>query len=187
MTSFLTGGEGQGTEGPASGEIVGIMKQMQDTMEKDLAETIAAEEQAKKAYDGLMAAKQKEVDSLTLAIEQKMKRVGEVGIELVNLREDADDTAEGLAENKKMLLDLEKNCDTKQKEYDAECKTRQEELLALADTIKMLNDDDALELFKKTIPSASFIQLQVTSKYVQHQALEALNKARLSNGHRGNA
>ena len=36
------------------------------------------------------------------------------------------------------------------------CKTRTEELLALADTIKMLNDDDALELFKKILPGQYF-------------------------------
>merc|ERR1719181_1561933 len=30
-----------------------------------------------------------------------------------------------------------------------------EELLALADTIKILNDDDALELFKKTLPGSA--------------------------------
>ena len=34
-------------------------------------------------------------------------------------------------------------------------RVRAEELVALADTIKILNDDDALDLFKKTLPSAS--------------------------------
>ena len=34
-------------------------------------------------------------------------------------------------------------CASKQKEHEAAVKLRQEELLALADTIKMLNDDDA--------------------------------------------
>ena len=29
------------------------------------------------------------------------------------------------------------------------------ELAALADTIKVLNDDDALDFFKKTLPSAA--------------------------------
>ena len=36
------------------------------------------------------------------------------------------------------------------------------ELPALADTIKTLNDNDALELFKKTLPS-NFVQIQVTA------------------------
>merc|ERR1719158_729137 len=63
-------------------------------------------------------------------------------------------------------------------------KLRGEELLALADTIKILNDDDALELFKKTLPSpaASFVQLQVTAKDQQRKALAAIRAARRS-GH----
>jgi chromosome segregation ATPase len=58
-------------------------------------------------------------------------------------------------------------------------KTRNEELLALADTIKILNDDDALELFKKTLPSASasLMQLKETSASMRSHALAALRKA----------
>merc|ERR1719217_1526590 len=152
-------------------------------MAKDIADLIAQEEAAIKAYDELMAAKQKEVDSLTKAIEEKTKRLGEVGIELVNLKEDLDDTSEMLGEDKKFLADLEKNCEAKAKEWELRCKTRQEELLALAETIKILNDDDALELFKKTLPSASLLQLQVTNKEVKDQAMRALNGLR-KNGHR---
>jgi hypothetical protein len=46
----------------------------------------------------------------------------------------------------------------------------------LADTIKVLNDDDALELFKKTLPgsSASFMQLTVTNKALKQKALAVL-------------
>merc|ERR1719316_2493874 len=58
-------------------------------------------------------------------------------------------------------------------------KLRSQELLALADTIKILNDDDALELFKKTLPgSASFVQLQVTKVDQQRRALAAIRAAR---------
>merc|ERR1719171_842897 len=64
-------------------------------------------------------------------------------------------------------------------------KLRSEELLALADTIKVLNDDDALELFKKTLPaSASFMQLQVTISEQRRQALAAIRAARGSGGGR---
>merc|ERR1719171_2968782 len=45
------------------------------------------------------------------------------------------------------------------------------ELAALADTIKILNDDDALDLFKKTLPSASLLQLKVTSSALRQRAL----------------
>merc|ERR1719221_619265 len=53
---------------------------------------------------------------------------------------------------------------------------RAEEIVALADTIKILNDDDALELFKKTLPSASasFLQVQESFAARQRQARAAL-------------
>merc|ERR1719316_975059 len=131
-------------------------------MGKNLEDLIAQEEAAIKAYDGLMEAKQKEVDAATKAIEEKIKRIGELGIEIVNLKEDLDDTTAAFMDDKKFLADLEKNCAAKEKEWAIRQKTRAEELLAIADTIKILNDDDALELFKKTalVQSSAFVQLQ---------------------------
>merc|ERR1719463_978708 len=61
-------------------------------------------------------------------------------------------------------------------EWAERSKIRAEELLALADTIKLLNDDDALELFKKTLPSASFLQLKVSSEEVRQRALQMLRR-----------
>merc|ERR1719310_9458 len=180
LASFLTQSAGHGYA-PASGEIVGILKQMKDTMEKDLAEVIAQEESAKSDFEALVAAKEKEIEAATKAIEEKIKRGGEVAVELVNLKEDLDDTVESLAEDKKFLADLEKNCEIKKKEQEARQKTRKEELLAIADTIKILNDDDALELFKKAIPgasAASFMQVEVTQKQLQKEALATLQSAR---------
>merc|ERR1719247_1089123 len=128
---------------------------MSDEMTADFAEEKAAEEKAIKAYDALMAAKTKEVNALTKAIEEKMTRVGELAVEIVQMKNDLGDTAEALEEDKKFMEDMEKNCATKSAEWDEISRTRADELVALADTIKVLNDDDALDLFKKTLPSAS--------------------------------
>merc|ERR1719281_813635 len=149
LVSFLSQGEGYA---PASGEIVGILKTMHDEMTADFAEEKAAEEAAIKAYDQLMAAKTKEVNALTKAIEEKMTRVGELAVEIVQMKNDLGDTAESLGDDKKFLKDLEANCAKKSAEWEEIVKTRNEELLALADTIKVLNDDDALEVFKKALP-----------------------------------
>merc|ERR1719160_1460755 len=178
LVSFLSGGQGD-AEGyaPASGEIVGILKQLGDEMAKDLAEAVAAEEAAIKAYEELMAAKKKEVEALTKAIEEKLVRVGELGVQIAEMKNDLEDTTEDLAEDKKYLADLAKNCELKKKEWEVRCKTRSEELLALADTIKILNDDDALELFKKTLPSASFMQVQETAGTVRSRALSMIRAA----------
>jgi len=179
LTAFLSNSQ---SYAPASGQITGILKQMTDTMNKDLAEASAAEAASIKAFDELMAAKEKEVGALTKAIEEKMVRLGKLQVEIVEMKEDLDDTSKGLLEDKKFLADMEKNCATKGEENAANQKLRSEELLALADTIKVLNDDDALELFKKTLPgaSASFMQLQVTMKDQQRQALAVIRQARSS-------
>jgi len=146
LTSFLSGQVGYA---PQSGQIIGILKQMGDTMAADLATATATEEAAIKTYDELMASKKEEVDALTASIEQKLKEIGEVGIEVVEMKEDVDDTEKALAADKKFLAELEKGCATKTKEWEERSKTRAEELVALADTIKVLNDDVALDLFKK--------------------------------------
>merc|ERR1719281_137840 len=165
ITSFLTQGQGEAAGYvPASGQITGILKQMTDTMEASLATATSEEETAVKDFNGLVAAKTKEINALTKEIESKTARIGELGVELVTLKEDLDDTTKSLAEDEAFLKDLETSCKTKSDEWAARQKVRSEELLAIADTIKLLNDDDALELFKKTLPTPSFLQLQVNAK-----------------------
>merc|ERR1719446_1726606 len=130
----------------------------------DLADTTAAEKSAIESYNGLMSAKTKEIDALTKSIETKTVKVGELAVSIVQMKNDLGDTEAALIEDKKFLADMDKNCDLKSKEWDERSKTRSEELLAIADTIKILNDDDALELFKKTLPgAANFVQMRDSS------------------------
>jgi len=168
VLSFLSGATGEGTEYvPSGGEITGILKEMKDTMSKTLADAEAEESDSVKSYDELMAAKTKEVNALTKSIESKTVRVGELSVEIVQMKQDLSDTQQALLEDKKFLKDMDHNCATKTSEYEENQKLRSQELVALADTIKILNDDDALELFKKTLPSASsssFVQVKTNSE-----------------------
>merc|ERR1719287_353063 len=175
LTSFLSSSSGYA---PQSGEITGILKQMKDTMEKELADATAAENESIANFEALVAAKEKEIASNSAAIESKTSRLGEVGVSIVTMEEDLDDTTKALMEDKKFLANLETDCKTKEAEYDVVKKTRGEELIALGDTIKILNDDDALDLFKKTLPSASLLQTKVSSKAVKRQALLALSASK---------
>merc|ERR1719331_1011255 len=178
LTAFLTQGQSQSSEYvPASGQITGILKQMSDTMEANLATATAEEEAAIKDFNGLVAAKTKEINALTKEMESKTARIGELGVELVTMKEDLDDTTKSLIEDEAFLKDLAKNCKTKEDEWAIRQKIRAEELLAIADTIKLLNDDDALELFKKTLPSSSLLQLRTNAKTSKQRALVALQQA----------
>jgi len=175
LASFLSGT--QSSKG--SGEILGILKQMKDEMEKDLADLTGSEDGAAKDYESLVAAKGKEKNALTKAIETKTVRVGELAVSLAEMANDLEDTSENLVEDKDMLANLGKMCKVKAAEWEAYKKMMAAEQVALADTIKLLNDDDALDLFKKTLPGASsFMQVQVTSKSMQKRALALLKNLR---------
>merc|ERR1719188_326160 len=146
-------------------------------MDKDLADATSEEDTAKQTYAALMKAKTKEVATLSKQIEAELKRIGELDALLANGDNDLGDTAEAIAADKEFLANLEKDCKTKTAEWEVIQKTRAEELLALADTIKVLNDDDALELFKKTLPSsASFVQVQQGTSSMRARALLALKE-----------
>jgi len=175
LTAFLSQGNGYA---PASGEILGMLNQMLETMQAELDEITMAEEKAIKDFDALIAAKKKELNANTGALESKIERAAEVGLEIVEMKEDLDDTQKALIEDKKFLAELEKDCGTKEEEWNKRCKIRAEEPLAIGDTIKILNDDDALDLFKKTLPSPSLLQTLVTSAEVKQQALAALKASK---------
>jgi len=175
LSSFLADGS---SYAPQSGQITGILKTMHDEMSAALADAVSTENAAINAYKGLMQSRLKEKAALTAAIETKSARVGELGVQIASMQNDAGDTAEALEADQKFLAQLEKGCATKTAEWEARSKTRAEELVALADTIKLLNDDDALELFKKTLPSAdaSLVQVQTTAVSVRGRALAAIRK-----------
>merc|ERR1719390_138195 len=120
-----------------------------------------------------MQSKTKEINALGNEIEAKTARVGELGVQLVTEKEDLDDTTKSLAEDEQFLKDLQTDCKTKDEEWATRQKLRAQEVLAIADTIKILNDDDALELFKKTLPTPSLIQVTASGKVVKSRALVA--------------
>jgi len=173
LASFLSEGQNYA---PKSGEIVGILKTLHDEMTKDFADATAAENSAIASSESLVAAKKKEIEANTKAIESKTARVGELGVKIAQEENDLEDTKEGLAEDKKFLANLGSNCELKKKEWAAYKDMQAQEAVAIADTIKILNSDDALELFKKTLPGAasSLMQVSVSSNSVRKNALKIL-------------
>merc|ERR1719387_310006 len=128
-----------------------------------------------------MTDKTKEIESAGKAIEAKTARSGEVAVETVQAKADLESTSKAVAEDIDFKANLAKNCATKQKEWDERCKLRAEEIEAISDTIEMLNSDDALELFKKTLPSAAaasaFIQTSATTRSQMRRASALIRSA----------
>jgi len=179
LLSFLSSGQTQGYV-PQSGEITGILKTLEDEMTKSRSDAMADEQAAIENYEALMAAKKKEVSTLQKQIEEEMTRVGELGVSIAGMSNDLEDTKASLSADEQFKLELSKSCETKAQEWEVVKATRAEELTALADTIKVLNDDEALDMFKKTLPSASmsFVEVEDTKAALKSRVLSLLATAR---------
>merc|ERR1719321_1496164 len=127
---------------------------MKDDMEAELKEAIASEDKAIAGFADLKASKEKEIEMATEAIESKTGRSGEVAVSVVQTKDSLEDTTEELGDVEKFISQLATECATKEKEMAERAKIRAEEVKAISEAISILNDDDALDVFKKARPSA---------------------------------
>merc|ERR1719198_2663274 len=115
LMSFLESGS---NEQGGSDTIIGIVEQMKETMEADLAQAESSEAESKSAYETLMTSKKSEIEAAGKAIETKSARVGTVAVEIVQNKADQEKTEKAVAEDVQFKANLKKNCATKQKEWD---------------------------------------------------------------------
>merc|ERR1719421_675248 len=80
LLNFL---QNKGDYQPSSNQIVGILKNMLDEMDKSLGGIVSDEEAAVASFKDLKAAKEKEIALATAAIESKTQRVGELAVSIV--------------------------------------------------------------------------------------------------------
>merc|ERR1719395_173436 len=120
-------------------------------MDKDLNGAISDEEKAAAGFEELANAKKEEISAASSAIETKTKRSGELAVSVVTTAGDIEDTTKELGDLQEFLANLASQCATKKKEWAGRQQVRAEEIAAISEAIKILNDDDALDLFKKTL------------------------------------
>lgn len=169
-----------GDQSQGAGEILGIMKQMKESMEANLKEADEQEATAAAGFAELEASKKKEIEVATESIESKTLRSGELAVAVVQTKNELEDTTEEVADNEKMAQELKAQCASKSKAFETTKKEKTDEIAAISDAIGILNDDDALDVFKKAMPSAAMVQRGVAflqksvhsaSKAVKAQAL----------------
>lgn len=151
LVAFLEQKQSNGDEGPSSGQIVGVMKQLKDDMEAEDKE--ADEDEAKNAagFAELKSSKEKEIEFATEAIETKTVRKGELAVSVVQTKDSLEDTQDELVQTEKMTQQMATECATKDKAFKAQEKSRTEEIAAVGEAIKILNEDEALALFQNTM------------------------------------
>merc|ERR1740138_527987 len=146
---------------PASGEIFGILKQMKETFETNLANSQKEEMQSQKDYEDLKAAKEAEIAAGQDLIDTKTTELGNADQKNAQSKESLIDTRNTLAADTSFLADLKERCQNMDQEYEERTKTRQLEIQAVSKALAFLSSDEAHDLFTRTF---NFVQVGVAIK-----------------------
>ena len=90
------------------------------------------------------------------------------------LKGDLAETKTSLTADETLAAMLAENWDNQSSENDQRWNSRVEEILAIHETINLLNDDDALEHFKATLLSPSWVQVHQSTAAVGRRAMYEL-------------
>merc|ERR1719482_1008563 len=107
-----------------AGQILGILKQMKEEMEGNLAEAVSDEEKAAAGFADLQKSKETEIEVATEAIETKTGRSGELAVSVVQTKDALEDAQEEIANAGKYAEQLAAQCATKEKEMAQRVKAR---------------------------------------------------------------
>jgi hypothetical protein len=98
-----------------------------------MADTETVEVEAGKGYADLKAAKDKEIELASEAIESKTKRVGELAVAIVQSADTVEDSTAEKADAEKFLSTLGTQCKEKAAAYSERTKMRAEEVSAISE------------------------------------------------------
>merc|ERR1712012_90889 len=146
-------------------------------MSADLSALEEEELGGKNNHQGLMKAKTQEISVLTKTIEQKTARVGTLAVEVEKMKSELSEAEKTLLADQELASKLTGSCAAQASEWEERQRLRAEELVAIHDTIKLLNDDDSLELFKETLPSPTLMQLRDNKRGVAREARTVLSRS----------
>jgi len=139
-----------------SGRILGILEEMRDEFTRDLGQAQKADFEAEVAFQQLRAAKLAEIAAASKQKAQKEAQLAELLDKAAKAKQEKEETQAAVAADQTFLVNLEENCKTEDEEYKQRHAVRTEEIRALAEALKILNDDLARDLYAKTM---DFLQL----------------------------
>merc|ERR1719152_1006032 len=158
------------TDAPASGEIFGILKQMKESFETNLANSQKEEMQSQKDYEDLKAAKDEEIAAGQSLSDTKTGELATTDEKNAQSKENLEDTRETLAADTKFLANLKETCANMDSEYEERTKTRQLEIQAVSKALAFLSSDEAHDLFTRTFNPA-LVQTQSAASSKRRNAI----------------
>jgi len=150
-----------------SGEIVGILKQLQEEMQADLGEAQKAEAARSEAFEELRSAKTMEIEAGEKMEEQKEDELATTANALAEAKEDLGQEKALLAENQAFLKNMKETCAEADENWERRKKARRMEMEAVAETIEILTEDEAKDAAAGTY---SLVQLSSSRRAESAQA-----------------
>lgn len=160
-----------------SGEIVGVLKQLKEEMEGDLSEAQKIEQQRTAAFAELSAAKTQEIDAGYKMSEEKEDQLANQDNALAEAKEDLSQEEGVLAADQKFVKNLKETCEEADKNFEKRKSARQAEMVALSETIGILQGDEARDAMSGTF---SFLQVSARSQAEskqRHRVAQMLRRA----------
>merc|ERR1719313_2622923 len=148
---------------PASGQILGILKQMKETFESNLSQSQKDELADSEGYESTKAAKEDEIKAAGDQIEAKTQELADTDEKLAQAKQDLEDTEAAKAADEKFLANLREQCKQMDAEFEERTKTRTLVIEAVSKALEILSSDDAHDLFTKTFNPA-FLQRSGSSR-----------------------
>merc|ERR1719271_1123442 len=164
---------------PQSGAIVGILRQMKETVETNLENSQKEEMQSQTAYEDLKATKEEEIQAGSDQKDTKTQELADTDAANAQAKQDLEDTRNSLAADQKFLMNLKETCQNTDQEFEERTKTRAEEIKAVSEALAILSSDDAHDTFTSTF---NFIQKSSKKSSTREKAEKILLKAAKKTG-----
>jgi len=160
------------TAAPSS-QIFGVLKQMKEGFETNLAASQKEEMKAQGEYEDVKHGKEEEIAAGTAQIDTKTNELADSDEKNAQSKKLLAETRATLDADTKFLANLKEQCVIFQEQMEERTKTRQLEIQAVSKAAAFLSSDEAQDLVSRTF---SFIQTSRSSKRNREKFVKALNK-----------
>jgi len=164
---------------PQSGQVFGILKQMEQDFEGNLSDSQKEETRKASAFAELRGSKLAQIAEQKQTVEAKTADLADAKVALVTAKKDLKDTNASLSEDMKFQLEMTKKCTQSDAEWERRRKLRVEEIKAVSEAVSILTSDEVRDAQSTTF---SFMQLMEAKMLTQGERAVRRKAAQLLRG-----
>jgi len=177
VTAFVQKGTQRGSQGShahgPTDQIFGILSQMKEEFETNLASAQKEEATAAEDYTGLKATKEEQLAASKAKVDAMLQEHADNKKALYDAKEDLVMTRDQRTEDVEFLKNLKVTCGDLDHQWELRSKMRTEEIKAVSETIGIVTDDDAKDLMSKTVTLLQTASQTATSQKMKMMRMSA--------------